>query len=329
MTNYKIIQNLSNEAYHGSPEYATYLSSTQLKRYLKSPKAARCRFRLSDNGVDIIPKEEEKTDSMRLGSLFHSFMEQCAKHCDNRTQAVAEWMREISVFEPPTKDNGKPWGNTSKAYKEAYDTFLQANENREIYTEAEITQINAMGVSLVGGESKTAEQVRKLLKWAKEAEVSYFYENDDGIKLKIRPDLLTRDKLVDWKTTSLESLDEDDIAKAIIKYGYHISLAMYQYVLHEIHGKWYTPILVFVQSKEPYDSVMVDISEWCYSYDETIDFVSMGVGALEFKRLLDLHTKCTKENNWPGIEYILPADDRFKIMKPEIPTWYGMKIMNK
>lgn len=316
-----IIYGLSNIDYHNTSPYSEYLSSSQLKRYAVSPKAAK--FAL-DN------PEEEKSYALRFGSLFHDLMASCAEHYDNGTAAIQTWLRGIAVFTPPKNEKtGQPYGNTTKAYKEAYEAFLQANEGRLIASNEELSLVQKMCQSLLIDCGATSEQVRKLLKWAKSTEVSYFYETEDGIKVKVRPDLLTRDKLIDWKSTSLDDLTEESIAKAIIRYRYDVSLSMYQYVLHEIEGKWYTPILVFVQKQEPFDAVMCDISEWCYSYDPDGDFVKPGVGALEFRKLLDLHTGCVRNNEWPGSESTIEADGNTRIMKPAVPYWFGMKYFDE
>lgn len=316
----QIIRGLSNEAYHNEAPYSEYLSSSQLKRYAVSPKA----FKFA------LDHPEPQTDAMRFGSLFHDLMACSAEHYDNGTKAIAEWMRHIAIFDPPKNEKtGQPYGTTTKAYKEAYEAFLQANEGKMIASNDEMSVINQTHKSLLCDSGATSEQVRKLLKWAKATEVSYFYETEDGLKLKVRPDLLTTNKIVDWKTTALDSLDEDSIAKAIIKYGYHISLSMYQFVIHEIEGKWYTPILVFVQKQEPFDAVMCDISEWCYSYAPDEDFVKPGVGALEFRKLLDLHTGCVKNNEWPGAENTIEADGNTRIMKPAVPYWLGMRYFEE
>lgn len=311
-----VIHGLSNEAYHHKAPYAEYLSSSQLKRYAVSPKAFK--FAL-DNPV------EEKSDALRFGSLFHDCMAALAE--GGLLEHVVD---AIAAFEPPINEKtGQPYGSTTKAYAAAYEKFTAELNGVLASTAEEKELVSAMLNSLLYGSGATSEQVRKLLKWAKATEVSYFYETEDGIKLKVRPDLLTRSKIVDWKTTALDSLDEESIAKAIIKYGYHISLSMYQFVIHEIEGKWYTPILVFVQKQEPFDAVMCDISEWCYTYDKTYDIVSMGVGAMEFKRLLDLHTECVKNNSWSGAENAIQADGNVKIMKPAVPVWYGQRIYNE
>lgn len=316
-----VIHGLSNEQYHHGEEERQYLSSSQLKWYLRSPKFFKHNI---DNPT------EDKSDALRLGSLFHDLMASCAEHYDKDTAAIQTWLDGIAVFTPPVNGKtGQPYGSTTKAYKEAYETFLQANEGKTIASQEEVDTVLKMNQSLLIDCGATSEQVCKLLKWAKATEVSYFYETEDGLKLKVRPDLLTTNKIVDWKTTALDSLDEDSIAKAIIKYGYHISLSMYQVVLHEIEGKWYTPILVFVQKQEPFDAVMCDISEWCYQYFPDEDFVKPGVGALEFRKLLDLHTGCVKNNEWPGAENTIEADGNTRIMKPAIPYWYAMKYFEE
>ncbi len=321
MNSQAIIYGLSNDAYHHSPPYSEYLSSSQLKQYLKSPKAYK--FAL-DNPVD------EKSDALRFGSLFHDLMASYAAHYDDEFAAIKQWEQGMAIFEPPVnKSTNKPYGATSNPYKEAYAAFLQANEGKLIVSRDEADLAYNMANSLLRDSGATSLQVRKLLKWAKATEVSYFYETEDGIKLKVRPDLLTNGKIVDWKTCSLDSLDEDSIARQIIKYRYDVSLSMYQWVLHEIEGKWFTPILVFVQKTAPYDCIMCDISEWCYSYDPDEDFVKPGVGAMEFRKLLDLHTECIKNNEWPGAESSIEADGNTRIMKPAVPYWLGLKYFEE
>lgn len=315
-----IIHGLSNEQYHRGEEERQYLSSSLLKKYLISPKAYKFAI---DNPT------EEKSDALRFGSLFHDLMASCAEHNGNCTDGLFEWLQGIAIFEPPVNESrGTPYTPTSKPYKEAYEAFLKANEGKTIASKDEVLMVQAMASSLILGSGSTSLQVRKLLRWGK-PEVSFFYETEEGIKLKVRPDLLTRKKIIDWKTCALDSLDEDGIARQIIKYRYDVSLSMYQYVLHEIEGKWYTPILVFVQKTAPHDCIMCDISEWCYTYDPDEDFVKPGVGALEFRKLLDLHTECTKNNEWPGAESSIEADGNTRILKPSVPYWLGMKYFEE
>lgn len=310
-----IIHGLSNEDYHRGDGYRDYLSSTQLKAYAKSPKFAKF----------MLDNPQEETDAMRFGTLFHDLMAY-ASQIDNALRAYDKWREDIAVFEPPENEKtGKPYGITTNAYKDAYEKFLQSNIGKTIASAEEVKLIGNMFVSLIYNCGSTPEQVRKLLKWGK-PEVSIFYETEDGIKIKIRPDLLTPKKIVDWKTTTLDDLTEESINRAILRYDYHISAAMYQYVAKQVLGKWLDFYLVFVQKQEPYDCVMVDMANYGYRYLPDADIVIPGPGAIEFSNLLKLHTKCVKSGEWPGAETFIPGD-KYRIMEIEPPRYYANKFI--
>lgn len=305
-----VIHGLSSEQYHHGEEERQYLSSSQLKWYLRSPKFFKHQI---DNPV------EEKSDALRFGSLFHDLMACSAEHCDNGTEAIAEWLRHIAVFDPPKNEKtGQPYGSTTKAYKEAYDAFLQANEGKMIASNDELSQIQSMAQSLLCDSGATSEQVRKLLKWGK-PEVSHFVEYQ-GLKFKYRTDLETRKKIVDYKSVATDDLSERSVNTIIAKYGYDVSAAFYLFMEHEQSGKWKQFYWVFVSKVPPYDAVMVDASEWTYKYEDGI--VLPQVGAIKMKALLDMHIKCTRENKWPGSEIFIPkADNGLRIMCPTPPPW--------
>lgn len=310
----EVIRGLSNEEYHHGEQYADYISSTQLKHYLKSPKAYRHA---------LLNPEEEKSEALEFGSLFHSAIEAMIREIPD------EWESSLAVFEPPVNEKtGQPYGSATKAYSEAYAKFLEDSKGKTVVTQSAKDRVCRMTRSMFFECRETSEQIKKLAKWAKEIETSYFYETEDGIKLKIRPDLLTNGKLIDWKSCSCD-LDEDSIIKQIINYRYDVSLSMYQWVLHEITKVWYQPYLVFVNKAEPYETVMVDMSLWCFSYDKEFDIVSTGVGAIEFKRLLELHTECNKNNEWPGVECNITPIDGAKVLKPDVPYWFGKRYFEE
>lgn len=311
-----VIHGLSNEAYHHEAPYSEYLSSSQLKLYLKSPKAAK--FAL-DNPT------EEKSDALRFGSLFHMAMEKFQQF-----GTIDAFYDCVAIFTPPKNDKtGQPYGTTTKAYAEAYNRFLAENSGKEIATLDEVRQIDDMVGTLVlpirGGA--TARQVLKLLKWGK-AEVSHFIEYE-GCKFKWRPDLETKRKIVDWKTVSTDDLSEENINRIILKYGYHISAAFYQFFEHERTGVWKQFILVLVSKVEPYDCVMVDMANYGYRYLPDADIVIPGPGAMEFKRLLGLHIKCTKENEWPGAEISIPDNNGVRILEIQPPRYYTNRFIEE
>jgi len=313
----RIIYGLPNSKYHFGDKYKDYLSSSQLKIYDKSPAAYKY----------TIGHPQEETDSMRFGSLFHKAMQMFAEGVT--PDAFSKYFRErIAVFEPPVNDKtGKHYGAATKVYKEAYDAFLQANDGKPIATDEDVELIRNMTLSLLCGCGATSMQVRKLLKWGK-PEVSIFYQTEDGIKLKVRPDLLTSSKIIDWKTISSDDLNEEAINRVILKYGYHISAAMYQYVAHKVLGKWLDFYLVFVSKLPPFDAVMVNMANYSYRYLPDVDIVIQGCGALKFKRLLDLHIKCTKENQWPGAETFI-SGDKYRIMEIVPPKYYANRFLDE
>lgn len=304
------INGLSNEAYHRAAPYSEYLSSSQLKVYSRSPKAAK--FAL-DNPV------EEKSDALRLGSLFHDLMACMAEH-NGEWDAVKHWRFHYAVFEPPLNPKGQPFGKTTKTYLEAYANFEKENADLIIATQEELNLAYDMCHSLWCKSGATSEQVRKLLKWGM-PEVSHFIEYE-GLKFKWRPDLETKAKIIDYKTIATDDLSERSINAQIAKYGYDISAAFYLFFDHLQTGKWKRFYWIFVSKQPPYDAVMVDASKWTYDYDPDTDIVMPQVGAIKFKALLDLHIQCKRKNEYPGSEIFIPkADNGLRIMCPTPPPW--------
>lgn len=308
----QILHGLSNKAYHFEQPYTDYLSSSQLKWYGNSPKYFRHKF---DN------PEEENSDALRFGSLFHDLMASCTEHYNNGSLAYLQWLDKIAVFTPPVNEKtGQAYGTATKAYKDAYETFVQVCEGKLIASQAEVDTIFAIQESLLCDCGSTSEQVRKLLKWGS-AEVSHFVEYE-GCKFKFRPDLETKHKIIDWKTVSTDDLSERSINSIISKFGYDISAAFYQFMEHEQSGEWKQFYWVFVSKQPPYDAVMVDASRWTYDYDRETDIVMPQVGAIKMKALLERHIKCVRENQWPGAEIYIPkTDNGLRIMLPTPPSW--------
>ncbi len=302
----EIIHGLSNEAYHNSPEYAEYISSSQLKLYLKSPAAYKY----------AVEHPQPQTDAMRFGSLFHDVMAAIAEGA-----SLCEVLDAIAVFKPPINErSGKPFGPQTDRYKDAYKTFIESDHGSLFGSADDKELVSAMVRSLLYDCGSTSAQVRKLLRWGK-PEVSIFHETADGIKIKIRPDLLTDGVIIDWKTVNTDDLSKESLNRVILRYGYHISAAQYQWTAHEVLGEWLDFYEVFVSKMPPHDAVMVDMTNYTYRYLPDVDLVIPCCGALEFSRLLDLHTKCVKSGEWPGAETFI-SGDRYKILEIEPPRYY-------
>lgn len=308
----EIIKGLSNEDYHHAEEFASYISSTQLKWYLNSP------LYFATNKAS---QSHESTDAMLLGSHFHHLMEVFAE------KGMAGVLESMQGFDAPINPKtGKPYGSTTNAYLDALkEAEKEAGESGKIIVSHEdIKRLFSMVTSVAGGDddNDTSRLVRKFIQWHKGIEDSFFYSGKDGVKLKVRPDLMTGEKIIDWKTTSVDNLNEKTIISIVSKYRYDISLSMYQWVIHEHLGHWLTPYLVVVQTQAPYDSVVVDLSAWCYQYSDSSDDSLAGPGAREFERLLDMHRKCLKTGDYKGICGAIEADSNGnKIMHLSVPVW--------
>jgi hypothetical protein len=308
------IYNLPNEEYHRGELYKDYLSSTQLKHYLVSPKFAKWCF---DN-----PDESKiNPESAEIGSLFHSAMESMANTGD-----LAQFRNELFVFDPPINmKTGQPYGSGTKAYQIALEFAKSQHTGKFPTSQAKIELIEKMVNELLHNCGETSKQVRQVLKWGT-AEISHFCEYE-GAKFKFRPDLETKSKIIDWKTLAIDDLHEDTIAKAIIKFGYDISAAFYQFFCHEITGKWKSFYWVMQQKQPPYDAVMVCADNWGFSLNDEI--VEMGCGALKFSKLLEQHIYCTQHGKFPGAEVMIqPGFRGRRIMTAETPSFEKNKLIN-
>lgn len=311
------VHGLSNERYHFGEEERQYLSSSQLKWYGRSPRYAR---HMLDNPL------EEKSDALRFGSLFHDLMASVACAGGMWAQGYGAWEDSIAVFDPPLNPRtGQCYGPTTKIHTEAYENFLTENAGKQIATAAEVDLAENMAHTLLYDSGATSAQVRKLLKWGK-PEVSHFIEYE-GCKFKWRPDLETPRKIIDWKSVATDDLSEESINRIILRFGYHISSSFYQFFSHEQSGIWKQFYLVLVSKMPPHDCVMVDMCNYGFLYYPDVDIVSMGPGAIEFRQLLDLHIKCTRDGVWPGAETFIPEDDGIRILEIQPPRYYSSKFI--
>ena len=309
------VPGLSNAEYHDGMPWREYLSSSQLKLYRISPKYAR----------HMMDHPAEETEAQRFGTHFHDLMASLAL-TDGDQRGFCEWEKKFVIPEPLVNPRtGKPYGADTQKYQDYLAALKADNPGRELLSRENYDSICAMADSLLRGCGATSEQVGKLLRWGA-PEVSVFLTTEDGVRLKVRPDLLTPNMIIDWKTFAGEDLTEDSINRAILRYGYHISAAMYQWVCEKIYRRWFPFILVFIQKRPPYDCVMVDMGAYGYRYDAEWDILQRGPGAVEFENLLKLHSECLATNDWPGAETFIEGD-RYRIMEIQPPRYYSYRFM--
>ena len=304
-----IIEDLENELYHRGDGYDQYLSSTQIKDFLVSPKYAKYKH---DHPEEFVISD----DALEFGSMYHAYMESLLRYGDD-----SAFMKEYHVFEAPVNEKtGKPYGRDTQKYISALEEATAEHPEWMFITQERIDIVRKMATELLNNCGETSNQVKTLLKIGK-AEVSHFVEYE-GCKFKFRPDLETKKKILDWKTVSLDNLHPGAIAKTITKFGYGISAAFYQFFEHQQSGVWKEFYWVFQQKTPPYDAVMVSAEQWAYSYNKEYDMVNVGPAAMVFQKLLDQYIQCKNTGEFKGAEvFIEPGFRGRRIMTVDAPTY--------
>jgi hypothetical protein len=307
---------ISNEDYHNGETYREFQSSTHLKHYAISPKYARY--------TQLNPKFEQ-TKGMQEGSVLHDYLASLTNYGDLR---AFPW---ISFDEPPINSKtGKAYGKDSDAYTVALSEYLNANPGKVICEQGFIQNVERMVNELLYGNRHLSPDIQFMMKNGV-AEQSHFCEYEGGL-WKFRTDLKTRNKIVDWKKTTLENPKVEEFPSVIIKYGYHISAAMYQFFDAVITGKWRPFYWVVIENEPPYDFTILDSEEWSWEISRGSDgeqIVQPKVGAHQFLALMQQHLHCISEAYWPGYSiFIEPNWKGRRIGIPSVPGWYKGRIIN-
>ena len=317
------IYDLPNEEYHRGERYRDYLSSTQIKHYLTSPKFARL-VQLHPEQFTINPDSAEK------GSLYHDAMESIVNY-----GSLDHWRNNLLVFEPPINPKTNcPYGRDTQKYTNALLDAQAENPGKTLTSQSSVHLVETMVWELLNNCRETSRQIQSMLKWpTTRAEVSHFVEYE-GCKFKYRPDVETKKKIYDWKTLAVDDLHEDTVNKTIIKFGYHISAAFYQFFEHVRSGVWKEFYWVMQQKTPPYDAVMVSAANWAFSWEPDASLpeggvVHLGTGATTFMKLLRQHIYCVQNNDFDGAQvFIQPGFRGHRIMLPEPPGYAKNEIFN-
>ena len=294
---------MGNNDYHRGEWQKEFISSTQFKRYLISPKYFQ--FIRENPDLDTVSLEA----SMQ-GSVYHSMLASLV----NKGSIEEDFMNEFFIFEAPVNPKtGNQYGKDTKAYMEAYQQALLDNAGKEVTSQAEVETAKKMINCLLNACGRTSEAVKQLIEWG-QAEVSFFtMYNDWGFK--VRTDLQTQNKIVDWKTISADDLHMSTIMRQIDKLHYGISAAFYQFFIHEITGQWKEFYWVFQQKQAPYDAVLVTAGDLAYSWNEEHQELRRGPAAGQFEAILRQHLRCHETGYFPGAEVFL------------LPEWSGRRVM--
>ena len=307
---------ISNEDYHRSDKFLDYISSSSLKNYMISPKYAR---------YTQLNPEEKKGEAMTYGSVYHDMLASITN-----TGGMKGFEQRWFVFEPPINPStGGAYGYASKKYQEELAIQMLNNPGKQLCSEEDIKLAKVMMEELLQNNSES-HVVRDFIKYG-QAERSHFCEYQ-GQLFKFRTDIETKTKILDWKTVGqLEEAKEDEFSRTIIKRGYHISAAFYQFFDNIIKGKWRKFYWIVQEKIPPFDFIIHDASNWTWNIykQDGEQIVEPKIGGLMFMKLMEQHIKCCEEKDWEGYSVFIQADWRkMRIARPEVPGWYENKMFD-
>lgn len=172
----------------------------------------------------------------------------------------------------------------TKAGKEEYAAFLEQSAGKTVITQEDLETIKQMDEAIMRNESAI-----RLLKTGQHEIPIEWTDPDTGEKCKCRPDCITGDYIVDYKTTM--SCEGNAFEHSCRKYGYKLQAAMYTEGV--FNATLESKKFAFVaQEKNPPYAVRV------YFCDP--GFVEEGMEM--FHELIGLYHRCKETGKWPGYE---------------------------
>lgn len=172
----------------------------------------------------------------------------------------------------------------TKAGKEEYAAFLEQSAGKTIITQEDLETIKQMDEAIMQNESAI-----RLLKTGQHEVPIEWTDPDTGEECKCRPDCITGDYIVDYKTTT--SCEGNAFEYSCRKYGYKLQAAMYTEGM--FNATLESKKFAFVaQEKNPPYAVRV------YFCDP--GFVEEGMEM--FRELIRLYHRCKETDEWPGYE---------------------------
>ena len=167
---------------------------------------------------------------------------------------------------------------TGKAAKEAKNAAIANGKNPLLAKDMPV--IEAMR------DAVFAHPLAKKLFTGHVAEQSFFWE-DDGLKLKARPDAQNLGLIGDLK--SCLSANPSDFARSAYSLGYFISAAHYQDGVYALTGERPSFVFVNVEKTAPYLVSVIELDQ------DAIDW-----GSRMLDRAKRIYRECTESGTWPG-----------------------------
>lgn len=212
------IPDIPNDTYHRSRALKFFLSSSNIKRGIRS---------MAHYMASIRNPEPDDTPAKNFGSAFHS---------------IALGYPEEVVVSPVFKGTGSVAARAE---------FKQQNHDKYIITEAEKASIQRMCEELT--HHKYARSIMESPTIQTELS-GFFRDHVHGLPCKIRPDLIDHDLAVIADLKSTLNAEKQSFVREIYKGDrwYHVSGAWYRYGGQLIQGHDYEFVFIAVEKQEPY-----------------------------------------------------------------------------
>lgn len=241
---------ISSEEYFR--DYSNFLGSSDLRRILRSPAHYRIR-------------QPQTTAAQEFGTLVHSF-------------ALEPDLAASSYIPGPELDR------RTKAGKEAY-------ERAEL--EALSTGARLVRSADYHSAKDCANAIRQAMAYAGygldkfETEVSGFVDDFYGVNVKIRPDAINDEFIIDLKTTS----DCTNFERSIFTFGYDIQSSFYCDVAERLTGKKRKFLWVAVEKENPYGVMIFEPSEEILERGRNL-----------YRKAIEQYKVCAEWDHWPAYD---------------------------
>lgn len=212
-------------------------------------------------------KKSEESHSLEIGTIFHDLTLQ------------PEMFKHKSIIEP-WPGNQKVKVNKEKV--EQLESRAKKEDKNLIWVE---DYVQAKGMSdAVLAHPKAKEFLEN--SWR---EVSYFHTDENGVRIRIRPDALPKEgtAVVDLKSTKNGS--KRGFYSSVWKYRYDIQAALYLDILKAFNIDRGFFVFIVVDSYPPYAVGLYILSA------KVID-----AARVEYKELIATYQECMRTGYWPG-----------------------------
>lgn len=249
---------ITNEEYHGDKRY---LSRSSLMDFDKSPYTYWAKH-LNPNRPF-----KETTPAMQFGTMFHTYILEPFEFIKNY------------VIEPKKvllKDVGR----------ELYDRYKKVCEDIESSGKIIVSQGEYDNLIAMKEKIYSSKEAMQLIEDAR-IENSFFWQDENsGLLLKARPDILHDNMIVDLKTCADAS--PRAFQNSMVSGGYHIQGAMIRDAVEAIKGRKINNVInIVIETKYPYNMAI-------YMIDEA----AIDAGQVKYKNILLEMKNAIAENNF-------------------------------